>query len=87
MDQDTIDDLKQFIAATIRQQTVDMTTKDDLKTLATKDDLVRLDQKLTAKIDDLQTSVSEALDTSNEAVDNQLKDHETRLTALETKPA
>ncbi|MGH7195444.1 MAG: hypothetical protein ACREGA_01560 [Candidatus Saccharimonadales bacterium] len=72
MDEDTIADLKQFITATISQQTVQLDEKIDA-----------LDQKLSAKIDDLSASVGQAIDDSNEANDNQLKDHETRITKLE----
>ena len=39
MNEDVITDLKQFIAATIRQKLSGFATKDDLKSLATKSDL------------------------------------------------
>ncbi|MEO6760890.1 MAG: hypothetical protein ABI220_00740 [Candidatus Saccharimonadales bacterium] len=87
MNNDQIDDLKQFIAATIRQQTTNTATKDDIATIidkmATKDDIARLEHK----VNDIQTSIGDALATSNDAVDERLVDHENRLTALETKPA
>jgi hypothetical protein len=67
-DSDIIADLKQFIIATISQQTTDLRT--DTK-------------RVEAKIDDLSSSVADALDISNEAVDKQLQDHEHRITKLE----
>ncbi len=81
MNQEQIDDLKQFIATTIAHQTSDTATKDDLAEL--KGDIARLDKKVA----DLQTQVSEVIDTANEAVDTQLKDHEQRITRLEQAAA
>ena len=86
MDEAVITDLKRFITATISQQFADVATKDDLKGLATKDDvnavatgLARVEQKL----DDVQASIADALSASNDAVDDQLSDHEQRITKLE----
>ncbi|MDQ2973229.1 MAG: hypothetical protein M3Q79_01980 [bacterium] len=78
MNDDAIQDLKQFISATISQQTVN---------LATKDDIASLDKKLSSKIEDLSNSVAEALESTNEATDSQLKSHDTRITRLEQKAA
>ena len=44
-------------------------------------------KRLDDKIDNLSDSVAQAIHDSNEEVDNQLKDHESRITALESKPA
>jgi len=85
MNDDAIQDLKQFIAATVTQQTSDLASKDDIAKL--KEDIVDLDNKLSAKIDDLSNSVAEALESSNEAVEEQLIDHNLRVTKLEQKAA
>ncbi len=42
-----------------------------------------LEAKITQKIDDLSASVAEAIDASNDAHDELLKDHERRITKLE----
>ncbi len=72
MNDDTISDLKQFIAASISQQTADL-----------RDDLQRMD----TKIDNLSSSVAEAMENSNDVTETQIKDHETRITKLEQKAA
>jgi len=66
MDEDIMNELKQFIAATVSQATADLATKDDL-------------QKLSTKIDDLELKV----DTISEVLNENLSEHETRLTKLE----
>ena len=78
MDQQVIDDLKQFITATVSQQ---------VSGVATKDDVVASEKRIGDQIKDLQASVSEALEVGNDAVDEQLKDHETRITSLGQRPA
>lgn len=85
MNDDAIQDLKQFIAATVTQQTSDLASKDDIAKL--KEDIVDLDNKLSAKIDDLSNSVAEALESSNEVVEEQLIYHNLRVTKLEQKAA
>jgi hypothetical protein len=79
MDEDLLNDLKQFIAATVSQATVGMATKDDIAVLATKEDLQKVSQDLNTKIDDLELKV----DTISEALNDHLSDHETGLTKLE----
>ncbi len=86
MNDDTIADLKQFIAATISQQTTDL--REDMSEMkadlhVVKDGLVLVNKK----VDNLSNAVGEALDTSNTATDQQLKDHEQRIVQLEQKPA
>lgn len=79
MNDDVIADLKQFIAVTISQQT------DGLR-----ESIERLDKKVDGidrKIDDLSAAVAEAIDTTNEATEKQLKDHERRIVRLEHKTA
>lgn len=83
MDEAVIDDLKQFITATVSQATADMATKADLEDLATKADLAKLETKLEARID----IVDEKLDVVMQAVGERLDDHEQRLTKLEVKTA
>lgn len=80
MDENVIADLKQFIAATMAQQTIVLRTEitHELHT-----GLARVEKK----IDDLSAYVAEALDASNEANAKQLKDHERRITRLEHKAA
>ncbi len=79
MNDDAIQDLKQFIAVTISQQTSDIIGRLDGID-------VRLDS-VEGKIDELSKSVAEALDTTNDVTDTQLKDHEERIMALEHKAA
>ena len=88
MDEDVIADFKQFITVTVSQQLALQTDdiKSELKSeLRLIDEKIQqVDEKLSQKIDDLSASVADALEASNEAVDHQLKDHETRITKLET---
>jgi polyhydroxyalkanoate synthesis regulator phasin len=100
MNDDVIADLKQFISATISQQSSGLrddiigtlrediagTMRDDIiGTL--REDIQKLDDKLSAKIDDLSSSVAEALDNHGEATQSQLDEHEQRITRLEVKTA
>jgi len=83
MNDDTIQDLKQFIAATVVQQTTDL--QNDISGI--RSDIKILDSKLSSKIDDLSHSVASALDTTDEVADIQLKNHEKRIVRLEHKIA
>ena len=74
MNDEIINDFKQFVTATVSQQTSDI-----------HDDIEKLDTKLSNKIDDLSTSVAEALNSTTDATDTQLKDHERRIGLLEQK--
>jgi hypothetical protein len=76
MDDNTIQDLKPYISSAIHQEVVDV-----------REDIKKLDMKLTPKIDDLSKSVAEALDTTNETVDTQLEEYGQRITKLEQKIA
>ena len=80
MDDDVIADLKQFIAATVSQQL-------ELFSGEIRGEIRQLDEKLTAKIDDLSSSVGEAINTTNESADSKLEDHEKRIKKLEQKTA
>jgi len=79
MDEDTINDLKQFITTVISQQTFDITGR--ITVVENKVDTVD------SKIDSLSKSVADALDTSNDVSDEQLKNHELRIAGLEHKLA
>jgi len=74
MDEGVLNDLKQFIAATVSQATAG---------LATNDSLQRLGQDLSTKIDDLELKV----DTISDALNDHLDDHEIRLAKLEQQTA
>ncbi len=76
MDENVIDDLKQFISSTIHQEIVDV-----------REDITKLDLKLTTKIEDLTISVAEAFDTTYESVDKRIEEHGLRITKLEQKAA
>lgn len=74
MNDDVIHDLKQFISTTVSQQTSDIDERFE-----------KLETKLGGKIDDLSNSVAEAMASTNDETDNQLKDHEQRIFKLEQK--
>lgn len=90
MDEDTIADLKQFIAVTVSQQTSEL--REDFKKL---DDRLsdRID-KLSDKIDNVDTkldtivdAVGERFEESTAKTTTQLDNHKVRITKLEHKPA
>jgi hypothetical protein len=83
MDAAVIDDFKQFIVATIVQHTSHLATEENLAQV--RDEVAELRVELSGKIDQLSDDVAEELSQSNDAVDEQLKDHEVRLTQLEEK--
>ncbi|HSX29448.1 MAG TPA: hypothetical protein VLE73_02715 [Candidatus Saccharimonadales bacterium] len=91
MDEDTITDLKQFIASTVSQHTSGMRDsiigelRSDIAKLDSKIDNV--EEKLEKKIDDLSTYVADALDTGNEEMAKKLDDHEHRIVRLEKRVA
>jgi hypothetical protein len=76
MDDNSLSDLKKFITLTVSEQISDV-----------RDDIKKLDEKLTTKIDDISHSVAEAIEDNSEAVDTQLKGHEERIDRLEQKTA
>lgn len=80
MNEDVIADLKQFIAATVTQQTTDLRLE-----LSGKIDST--DKKLSKKIDDLSAAVAEAIDKANEVTGVRLKNHEQRIVRLEKHAA
>ncbi len=66
---DQFDDLKQFISATVSQATSSMASKDDVKHL--EEQIVGVEHK----IDELASSVAEALDTHSNVTDKQFEVH------------
>jgi LPS O-antigen subunit length determinant protein (WzzB/FepE family) len=87
MNEDVVADLKQFIAATVSQQSAGLRADLQVDLQKLEDKIQRLDDKLTAKIDDLSASVAEALDIQAESTSSQFDDHEHRITRLEAKTA
>ena len=90
MNDDTIQDLKQFIEATFSQKTSGISN--DVAGLSNevsgiRKDLDNLDKKHSDKIDELSASVAEAIENTNEVTDTQLNNHEQRITRLEQKAA
>lgn len=77
MGEDSLNDLKQFIVATVSQATANMATKDDIADL--KGDIAKLEQK----IDDVDLK----LDTIEGTLNSQLNDQETRITKLKQQAA
>jgi len=94
MNDDQIDDLKQYLAVTISQATADMATKSDLAVMATKSDLAVLKSDLVAlqthvdsRFDEILDSIAESLSVANDSVDEQLSAHDLRITKLEQRAA
>lgn len=86
MNDDVIQDLKQFITATMHQEFSGVKDdisdlKDDMKSV--KNEIRETREILSSRIDDIDAK----LDTVIEASGEQLVDHETRITKLETKAA
>ena len=92
-DEEVIADLKQFISATVSQHTTPI--RDDVATLKQdvtelKHDVAELKhdvKRIDKKVDDLSSYVADALDASNEVMQQQLDAHEKRITHLEQKTA
>ncbi len=84
MNEDTITDLKQFIAGAITQQTSDIhytVQQIDSRLSSLASSMKVLDQK----VDDGFAAIAEMLDASSNEAEARLNNHETRLTRLETK--
>ena len=96
MNDDQLDDLKQFITATISQGLADVATKDDIANMATKDDIAAIRAEMATKDDlvqlksELSTQIQDLdlkLDTIAETLNEHLEDHEQRITTLEQQPS
>jgi hypothetical protein len=88
--EELLDDLKQFIEATVSQQMAGFATKDDLANFATKDDINGLKSDIKAldeKLDTVQDAIAETLTHALEPIDASLHDHEQRLGRLEHRSA
>ena len=73
MDEDTITDLKQFIATTTSQQLLELEQ--------------RIDQKIEQKGDEILGAIASTMQAHIDATDERLDDHNKRLRKLEHKPA
>lgn len=85
-------DLKQFVAATISQQTAHLATKDDIIDVRTelKEDItaVRVDIKqLDEKLDLIQDAIADTLTLTTKRIDATTQDHEQRIRRLEHRSA
>jgi len=84
MDEDSIADLKQFIATVVRT-----TVREEIaEALAASE--ARMSAKIEAvdsKVDEVLAAVADAMTTHTEDIDERLNNHEKRLTRLEHKPA
>jgi hypothetical protein len=74
MNDDTIADLKQFIAATVSQEVARVNSRMD-----------KLEQNLNNKIDDLGAGIGDAIEELTAHVETRLDNHETRISKLETQ--
>jgi hypothetical protein len=83
-------DLKQFITATVSQQTSQLEQRLDTveqriggveAKMATKEDIDRLDKKL----DQIQDAIADTLTQATETLDATVQDHERRLHTLERR--
>lgn len=89
--EDVAQGLKQFIAATVSQQTSDIVAhleKMDARLDKVDTRLDKVDARLDSvetKIDDLTVAVADAIDDANEATETKLQDHEKRIAHLEQK--
>jgi predicted transcriptional regulator len=81
--EDIIQDLKQFIAATVSQSEERINA--NLK--GVKTELESRISDLDAKVDTIHDAVADAISQSNESTDAAIQDHEQRLRRLEQRPA
>lgn len=94
MNSEALEDLKQFITATVSQQ-LSLHLGDLHEEISgmhgelgeLREEIKNSELRLSGQIQKLSDSVAEAMSDSNEEVDKQLKNHETRITNLETKAA
>ena len=70
MNEDVIADLKQFIAATVSQNTANTATKQDIQDLDSKltNTIDGLESKHTNKLDNLSEFIADAFELNNEAL-------------------
>jgi len=93
MDEDQLNDLKQFITATVSQATADIATKEDIADMATKEDISHMAKDiahLEKKMDDGFAGISEAIEhikQINQTMDDRDKEVDQRFTNLEQQSA
>ena len=80
MNDDTIQDLKQFIAATVSQAT-------SLQTSELKDEISRLDKKIDDKTEEILSAVGDSTNDRFDIVEEDISKLDTRVTKLESNPA
>lgn len=88
MNDEVIDDLKQFISAEITQKTSSLATKDDIHNV--ESGLAQLGvrfDKLEARVDEVHQAIEDIAVTYISEVDEQVQGHEKRIKALELKAA
>lgn len=94
MDEDLLADLKQFITATVSQQTSELSAEISRVDEKLSNEISRINGKLSAeisrvdeKLDQIAGSIADALDATHQTTDEQLRGHEHRIARLEHKTA
>ncbi|NEA56391.1 hypothetical protein G3I60_20135 [Streptomyces sp. SID13666] len=83
-----LEDMKQFITATVSQRTAGLATKEDLDGLATKEDVSRLETRMDERFNDVDGQLDEiqnAIGTDLKKIDAILEDHGGHLKRLDRK--
>lgn len=83
MNDDTIQDLKQFIAATVHQEIAGLEERFDAK-IDTKFDI--LDKKLDDRSDEILSAIGDTTSDRFDSVEEDVKNLDTRVTKLESNP-
>ncbi len=92
MNDDQIEDLKQYFAVTISQATTEMATKSDLAVLQSDFSTLKgafsvLQTHVDSRFDEILDSIAESLSVTNDSVDEQMSAHDLRITKLEQRTA
>jgi hypothetical protein len=87
--EELFDDLKQFIRATVSQQTAQLDQRLDRveQQIATKDDLAAVERRLNDSLDEVQEAIADTLTHVTDTIDTTLQEHEKRITRLEQQRA
>lgn len=85
LNEDVIEDLKQFITATVSQAFTHTASKDDIANMATKHDIVELRHEMQDGFAETRAAVAETISTVNGAVDERFDNHDKRLKRLERR--
>ena len=78
MNEDVINDFKQFIVATIRQEMSDVARKSDIE---------QLDKKIDDTRNEILEAIGDTMAANTQATDEQLDNHEQRIGKLEANIA